>query len=123
MQGWGIFTRKLERSSTFSVHVQGLFSPSLFYLKLFYIVPASVTVENDTIVVLEGRNATLYCLPAGVPSPNFSWIDFSNQNLEGSILKFLNISRHGNGSCTCSATNFCGSDRKKVDIVVECEPI
>lgn len=93
-----------------------------FIFIFFYIVPALVTVENDTIVVLEGRNVTLHCLPSGVPSPNVSWIDFSNHNLEeGSILKFLNISRRRNGRYTCSATNSCGSDRKKVDIVVECE--
>lgn len=81
-----------------------------------------MTIENDTIVVLEGRKVTLHCLRAGFPSPNVSWIDFSNNVVkEGGILKFPNINRHKNGSYTCSATNVCGSDRKKVDIVVECE--
>lgn len=81
-----------------------------------------MTIENNTIVVLEGRKVTLHCLRSGFPSPNVSWIDFSNNVVkEGGILKFPNISRYKNGSYTCSATNACGSDRKKVDIVVECE--
>ena len=81
-----------------------------------------MSIENDTIIVLEGRKVILHCLHAGFPSPNVSWIDFSNNVVkEGGILKFSNISRHENGSYTCSATNACGSDRKKVDIVVECE--
>lgn len=55
-------------------------------------VPASVTIEKDTIVVLEGRNVTLHCLPCGFPSPNVLWTDFSNYTVEeGSILKFQNI--------------------------------
>lgn len=79
-------------------------------------------IENDTVVVLEGTNVTLRCLPSGSPSPNVSWIDFSNDIVEeGRILKFLNIRRHNNGSYMCAATNACGRDRKKVDIVVECE--
>lgn len=95
------------------------------FVVAFFIVPASVTIiENDPIVVLEGRNVTLHCLPLGFPAPNVSWTDFSNYTVEeGSILKFLNISRYGHGSYTCSATNACGSDRKKVDIVVECESV
>ena len=109
--------------------MQCFFAYLLFYLILFYfillflsVVPASVTIEKGTIVALEGRNVTLRCFPFGFPSPNISWIDFSNHTVEeGSILKFINISRHKNGSYTCSAANACGSDWKKVDIVVECE--
>ena len=79
-------------------------------------------IENDTIVVLEDRDVTLHCLVSGSPSPNVSWIDVSNDVVEeGKNLKFLNIKRHNNGSYICSASNSCGSDRKKVDIVVECE--
>lgn len=79
-------------------------------------------IKNDTIVVAEGRNVTLHCFPSGFPSPNVSWIDFSNDTVEeGRIMKFLNIRRYDSGSYTCLATNACGSDGKKVDIVVECE--
>lgn len=120
-----IFTHKLG-SSAFTVHVQALFSVSflsfVLFCFVFFIVPASVTIENGTLVVLEGRNVTLHCFPFGFPLPNISWIDFSNHTVqEGSILKFLNISRRKNGSYTCSAANACGSDWKKVDIIVECE--
>ena len=79
-------------------------------------------IENDTLVVLEGTNVTLHCVPSGSPPPNVSWIDFSDEVVEeGRIMNFLNIRRCNNGSYTCSATNACGSDRKKVDIVVQCE--
>lgn len=76
-------------------------------------------IENDTIVVLEGRNVTLYCFSSGFPSPNVSWM--GNTVKEGSILKLLNMSRHMNGSYICLATNACGSDRGRVDITVQCE--
>ena len=76
-------------------------------------------IENDTIVVLEGRNVTLYSFSSGSPSPNVSWLD--NAVKEGSILKLLNIGRHRNGSYICLATNACGSDWGKVDINVQCE--
>ena len=81
-------------------------------------------IENDTIVVLEGKKVTLDCLASGSPSPNVSWIDLSKKVVEeGRNLMFLNIRRNNTGSYTCTVSNSCGNDRKKVDIVVECESL
>lgn len=71
----------------------------------------SDNIENDMIFVLEGRNATLHCLPPGFPAPNISLIDFSNHIVEVEAFWsfFISASRHKNGSYTCSAANACGS--------------
>ena len=85
---WSTFLRKRARSTAC---LQALFSFSV-YLFIFFIVPASVDIENDAIVGLKGRNVTLHFLPPSSPSPNVCWIDFSNDVVEeGKILKFLNI--------------------------------
>lgn len=87
-QLWSIFLCKQARCTAC---LQAIFSFSV-YLVIFFIVPASVDIENDTIVGLEGRNVALRCLPPGCPSLNVCWIHFSNYVVEeGRILKFLNI--------------------------------
>ncbi|XP_068686490.1 hemicentin-1-like [Montipora foliosa] len=82
-------------------------------------VPASVTVENRTIVVREGDNVTLRCLAFGFPRPNIFWFNNSNYIVEaGSILNLTNISRHDR-KYNCSASNACGNDSRGVDIDVQ----
>ncbi|XP_068733594.1 immunoglobulin superfamily member 10-like [Montipora capricornis] len=81
--------------------------------------PASVTVENRTIVVREGDNLTLHCISSGFPQPNVTWVNNSNYIMEaGSILNLTNISRHIPGF-NCSASNACGNDSRKVEIDVQ----
>ena len=59
----------------------------------------------------------------GFPQPNVSWISNSLNYIVNteSILKLPNISRYSDGVYTCQASNACGSDRKSVDIDVQCE--
>ncbi|XP_068686466.1 uncharacterized protein [Montipora foliosa] len=81
--------------------------------------PASVTVENRTVVVKEGDNVTLHCISSGFPRPSVSWVNASNYIVEtGSILNLTNISRHIPGF-NCSASNACGNDSRKVEIDVQ----
>ncbi|XP_015768091.1 PREDICTED: fibroblast growth factor receptor 2-like isoform X5 [Acropora digitifera] len=84
-------------------------------------VPASVAIENDTIVVLEGENVTLRCFFSGFPSPNVSWINNSLSYIVDAerILELSDISRFSDAVYTCSARNTCGNDSKKVDIDVQ----
>ncbi|XP_068685507.1 hemicentin-2-like [Montipora foliosa] len=82
-------------------------------------VPASVTMENRTIVVREGDNVTLHCMSSGFPQPNVSWVNNSNYIMEaGSILNLTNIRRH-NREYNCSASNACGNDSRQVYIDVQ----
>ncbi|XP_068686471.1 uncharacterized protein [Montipora foliosa] len=82
-------------------------------------VPASVTMENHTIVVREGDNVTLHCMSSGFPQPNVSWVNNSNYLMEaGSILNLTNIRRH-NREYNCSASNACGNDSRQVYIDVQ----
>ncbi|XP_068733593.1 fibroblast growth factor receptor 2-like [Montipora capricornis] len=81
--------------------------------------PASVTVENRTIVVREGDTVTLHCMSSGFPRPSVSWVNNSNYIMEaGSILNLTNIRRH-NREYNCSASNACGNDSRQVYIDVQ----
>ena len=94
---------------------------TLFDCFFFLQVPASVTVENRTVVVKEGDNVTLHCISSGLPRPNVSWVNASSYIIEtGSVLNLTNISRHIPGF-NCSASNACGNDSRKVDFDVQCE--
>ena len=85
-------------------------------------VPASVTLVNKTVIALEGENVTVDCISAGFPSPNVSWVNASSYVMQtGRHLQFPNISRHLRGVYNCSASNTCGNDSKKLEIVVQCE--
>ena len=88
----------------------------------FVIVSASVTVVSNSIVAKEGQNVTLVCNGFGLPAPSISWMNESNVVMEnGRIWSLYNINKHMAGQYTCTASNSCGNDSQKVDVVVQCE--
>ena len=94
---------------------------------LCFKAPASVTVENDTLVVKEGSNVTLFCIVSGFPSPSVSWVNNKSELMEaGNIWRIPNITRNYTGEYNCSASNACGNDTKEPLLmynVSHCSPI
>ena len=88
------------------------------------IVPASVTTISKSIIVKEGQNVTLVCHGFGLPAPIITWSDGRNEVMEnGHIWQLPKISRNVAGQYSCTASNACGNDNRKVDIDVQCESI
>ncbi|XP_015749791.1 PREDICTED: limbic system-associated membrane protein-like [Acropora digitifera] len=82
-------------------------------------VPASVTNISNNIIVKEGQNVTLACHGFGFPAPIITWSDAWNQVMEnGHILQLPKINRNMAGQYSCTASNSCGTDSRKVDIDV-----
>jgi len=88
----------------------------------FVIVSASVTVASNSIVTKEGQNVTLVCNGFGLPEPSISWMNEANVVMgNGRIWSLYNINRYMAGQYTCTASNSCGNNSQKVDVVVHCE--
>ena len=88
------------------------------------IVPASVTNISNSIVVKEGQNVTLVCHGFGLPAPSITWSDAWNVVMEDeNIWQLHKINRNMTGQYSCTASNACGNDSRKVDIDVQCESI
>ncbi|XP_067030223.1 uncharacterized protein [Acropora muricata] len=86
-------------------------------------VSASVTVARNSIVAKEGQNVTLVCNGFGLPAPSISWMNESNVVMEnGRIWSLYNINKYMAGQYTCTASNSCGNDSQKVDVVVQYKP-
>ena len=65
---------------------------------------------------------TLACHGFGFPAPIITWSDAWNQVMEnGHILQLPKINRNMAGQYSCTASNSCGTDSRKVDIDVRCE--
>ena len=88
------------------------------------IVPASVTNISNSIVVTEGQNVTLVCHGFGLPAPSITWSDAWNVVMEDeNIWQLYKINRNMTGQYSCTASNACGIDSRKVDIDVQCESV
>lgn len=88
------------------------------------IVPASVTNISNSIVVKEGQNVTLVCHGSGLPAPTITWSDAWDVVLEDeNIWHLQKINRNMAGQYSCTASNACGNDNRKVDIDVQCESL
>ena len=95
-----------------------------FFCLSSFIVPASVTNINNSIVVKEGQDATLVCHGFGLPAPRITWSDAWNVVMEDkNIWQLHKINRNMTGQYSCMASNACGYDSKTVDIDVQCESI
>ncbi|XP_044176562.1 fibroblast growth factor receptor 3-like [Acropora millepora] len=89
------------------------------YINFSVEVPASVTNISNSIIVREGQNVTLACHGFGFPAPIITWSDAWNQVMEnGHILQLPKINRNMAGQYSCTASNSCGTDSRKVDIDV-----
>ena len=88
----------------------------------FFVVSASATAVCNGIVAREGQNVTLGCNGFGLPVPSISWFNESNVVMEnGRIWSLYDINRNMAGQYTCTASNSCGHDSQKIDVVVQCE--
>ncbi|XP_044180336.1 hemicentin-1-like isoform X3 [Acropora millepora] len=83
-------------------------------------VSASATAVCNGIVAREGQNVTLGCNGFGLPAPSISWFNESNVVMEnGRIWSLYDINRNMAGQYTCTASNSCGHDSQKIDVVVQ----
>ena len=83
-----------------------------------------MTVASNSIVAKEGQNVTLVCNGFGLPAPSISWMNESNVVMENKrIWSLYNINKYTAGQYTCTASNSCGNDSQKVDVVVQCESL
>ena len=88
----------------------------------FFVVSASATAVSNSVVAREGQNVTLGCHGFGLPAPNISWFNETNVVMEnGRIWSLYDINRNMAGQYTCTASNSCGNDSQKIDVVVQCE--
>ena len=97
---------------------------TIFFCLSSSTVPTSVTNISKSIVVKEGQNVTLFCHGFGLPAPRITWSDAWNVMMEDeNIWQLPKINRNMTGQYSCTASNACGSDRRNVDIDVQCEYI
>ena len=83
-----------------------------------------MTNISNSIVVKESQNVTLVCYGFGLPAPSITWSDAWNVVMEDeNIWQLLKINRNMTGQYSCTASNACGYDSRKVDIDVKCESI
>lgn len=96
----------------------------IFFCLSSPIVPASVTNISNSIVVKEGQNVTLVCHGSGLPAPSITWSDAWDVVMEDeNIWHLQDINRNMAGQYSCTASNACGNDNRKVDIDVQCESL
>ena len=111
----------------------------LFYNK-FYTDIATVDPISDTIII-EGETTTITCKALGFPPPTVVW-NRINGNLNDRVsasdsvsvptgygnvtrvsvnLTITNAYKEDTGVYTCSANNSIGSDKRNVNITVQCK--
>ena len=76
----------------------------------------------ENITVTEGENSTLTCNVSGSPTPSVTWTEVKTGiRSMGIIRELTHINRNQSGEYMCEASNFCGNDRAKTFVTVQCK--
>ena len=80
-------------------------------------------ISVNTTSFFEGEDVILFCDVSGVPAPVVSWLNDKNENVyeNVSLWKLASVNRSYSGTYKCEASNGCGKDNKRFDVIVQCK--